>query len=257
MKKVIRVFSVLVCTALMLGAAAPAFAQSEAYTVHLQRNFGYGGGADIRGTFTISLIGDETAVREVVFLIDGETMASVSEAPFKFRFQTDDYGFGTHRMWAEYTLDDGTSGRTSALQYHFVSPEAEREQVTTILLGIGGAIMVTLLIVALVQGVVFKGKGSRHQPGEPRRYGMMGGTICPKCGRPFSRHLWGMNLLVGRLDRCDNCGKWVMTVRSTPAALQAAEEREQAEVAVDESKLTDAGPDQEQLLDDTRYVDDV
>lgn len=67
----------------------------------------------------------------------------------------------------------------------------------------------------------------------------------------FSKASSGMKL------PCDNCGKWVMIIRSTPAALQAAEEREQSVVTVDESKQTDAGPDQDHLLDDTRCVDNV
>jgi hypothetical protein len=257
MKKFVRRSVLLVLAVLLLGAAPPALAQSDDYSVHLRRNFGYGGGANIRGTFTISLVGDETQVQQVVFLIDGETLATVSEAPFSFQFHTDDYGYGTHRLWAEYTLLGGAGGTTAAVQYNFVSPEAEREQVTTILVGVGGAVIVTLVIVGLVQGVLIKGKGRRHQPGEPRQYGMLGGTICPKCGRPFPRHLWGIKLLVGRLDRCENCGRWVMTSRAVPAELEAAEAKERAELAADALRPVEIDADRDKLLDDTRYMDDV
>lgn len=241
----------------LLGIATPVSAQTEDYRVHLRRNFGYGGGANIRGDFTISLVGDEANVAEVVFLIDGETMATALEAPFNFRFDTDDYGLVTHRLWAEYTLLDGASGTTAVIQYNFVSPEAQREQMTTILLAIGGALFAVIVVVALIQGTLFKKKGNRHEPGEPRQYGMMGGTVCPKCGRPFPRHIWGINLVMGRLDRCENCGKWVMTTRATPAELAAAEARERAELAADEDVTAAAGPDRDQLLADSRYVDDV
>ena len=233
------------------------FAQENAYSVHLSRNFGYGGGQNIRGTFTISLVGDEIAVQDVRFVIDGETMADVSSAPFNFKFQTDDYGFGNHQMWAEATLKDGTSLTTPAVQYNFVSPEEEREQMGSILGFIGGGLVLTLLVVGLIQGALLKGSKNRlHQPGEPRNYGMLGGTICPKCGRPFPRHLFGIKLIVGRLDRCDNCGKWVMTTRASQDALQAAEETERAELAADEA-VTAVKADKSGSLDDTRYMDDL
>lgn len=219
--------------------------------------FGYGGGVNIRGAFSIELVGDETAVQNVRFVIDGETLAEVRSAPFSFKFKTDDYSFGFHDLWAEVELKDGASRTTSKLQYHFVSPEEEREQVGGIIGSILGGILVTLLITGLVLGVVLMGSRKRlHQPGEPRNYGMLGGTICPKCGRPFPRHIWGMNLVVGRLDRCENCGKWVMTTRAIPAALLAAEEAERADLAADEAVSTnkvDKGPS----LDDTRYMDDL
>ncbi|MCB2214318.1 hypothetical protein KQH50_02865 [bacterium] len=257
MNKVIKLGSLLILAALVLGAATPVSAQTDDYRVHLRRNFGYGGGANIRGDFTISLVGDEASVADVVFLIDGESMATASEAPFRFRFDTDDYGFGTHRLWAEYTLLDGSKGTTAAVQYNFVSPEMQREQMTTILLGIGGALVAVMVIVALIQGTLFKKKGPRYEPGEARQYGMLGGSVCPKCGRPFPRHIWGIKLVVGRLERCDNCGKWVMTTRATPAELEAAEARERAEVAADQDVAAAPGPDGDQLLDDSRYVDDV
>ena len=201
--------------------------------------------------------GDETAVRNVRFVIDGEMLAEVGSAPFSFQFKTDDYGFGTHNLWAEVDLQDGTTLTTPSIQYNFVSPEEERKQMGSILGFIGGGIVVTLLIVGLVQGVFLKGsRKGPHQPGEPRNYGMLGGTICPKCGRPFPRHLFGIKLVVGRLDRCDNCGKWVMTTRATPAALQMAEEAEKADLVADEA-VTAVKADKSTSLDDTRYMDDL
>ena len=37
---------------------------------------------------------------------------------------------------------------------------------TTILVGIGGTVVVALLVVGLVQGAMLKGKGKSHEPGE-------------------------------------------------------------------------------------------
>jgi len=251
-------FAVMLVLTLLGVAALPVRAQSEGYSIHLARNFGYGGGVNIRGTFTISLTGDETQVQKVNFLMDGSSMAVIETAPFKFQFQTDDYGFGTHLLTAEYTLTDGTTALTPSLQYNFVTPEDEQKQVTTILVGIGGTVGVTLLIVALVQGAMLKGKRSTLEPGEPRNYGMLGGAVCPKCGRPFTRHLWGLKLVVGRLDRCDNCGKWVMTHRASAEALAAAEAAERRDVLADQHVSEGVEePDQKDVLDDSRFMDDI
>jgi hypothetical protein len=69
--------------------------------------------------------------------------------------------------------------------------------------------------------------------------------------------MWALKLVVGRLDRCENCGRWVMTTRATAAELEAAEARERAELAADEDVAAVTDPERDQLLDDTRYVDDV
>jgi ribosomal protein L32 len=256
-KQLIFIYSFLLVFCTVLTLVTPVNAQTTNYSVHLNRDFGYGGGVNIRGTFTISLVGDTAQVQEVTFLIDGKAMTTIRTAPFKFQFHTDDYGFGMHSLWAEYNLQDGSAGKTEAVEYHFVSPEAERKQVSTILGGIGGAILVTLLIVALAQGLWLKrSRKHLHQPGEPRHYGVLGGTVCPNCGRPFPRHWWGINLLVGRLDRCDNCGKWVMTHRATPAELAAAEAKEEQEIKADQ-KAPDTKQNRKDDLENSRYVDEI
>lgn len=249
--------SLLILVVLLVMQSGVVLAQEDSYSVHMSRIFGYGGGVNIRGTFKISLVGDDTAVRNVRFVIDGERLAEVTAPPFNFQFKTDDYGFGYHNLWAEVELHDGSAVTTSTVQYNFVSPEEEREQVGGVMGVILGGIVVTLLVVGLAQGAFLKGSRKElHQPGEPRNYGMLGGTICPKCGRPFPRHLFGMNLVVGRMDRCDNCGKWVMTIRATPTALQMAEEAEKADLAADEA-ATAVKADKSSSLDDTRYMDDL
>ena len=235
----------------------PVHSQQDAYAINLRRNFGYGGGVNIRGTFTIHLMGDETKVERVNFFIDGEWMATIEEQPFNYRFHTDDYGVGTHRLWAEVLLRNGNTHKTPTLQYNFVSPADERRQVGTLIGGLVGVIVFTLAMVAFVQFLLLKGRRKQtRQPGEARDYGMLGGTICPKCGRSFPRHIWGLNLLVGRLDRCNHCGKWVMTVRATPAALRLAEEadgRDQADVF----SAARSQKGHEDKLEDTKYIDQL
>jgi len=56
----------------------------------------------------------------------------------------------------------------------------------------------------------------------------MGGAICPKCQRPFAIHLYGINLGLGKFDRCPYCGKWSVVRRTSLQNLRAAEEAELA-----------------------------
>lgn len=256
MKKTFKI-SVIVLILFIFSLVKPVSGQTSGYSIHMRRNFGYGGGSNIRGTFTISLMGDEEAVESVVFLIDDEPMATVSETPFSFRFHTDDYGFGIHRLSAEVTLLNGSLQTTPVIQFRFVGPQEERKQILTMVGGIVAAIAIALVVVAAVQDLFIRKGKPKHarQPGEPRQYGILGGTICSRCGRPFSRHIWAMNFMVGKLDRCDNCGKWSMTVRATPDALRAAEEAEWAETA--EEEIMPVEPGAGINLDDTKYLDEI
>lgn len=254
----IRYLAVLtICLGLIFGVNQTGYAQDNTYTVHVRRDFGYGMGSDIKGTFTIRLLGDEEKVDQVTFYIDDFVLYSVDEAPFSYQFRTEDFDSGIHRLYAEVLLNDGQSIITSAVQYNFLSQNESNRQIRNVLIGIGGVILGTMAIVAIVQSLVISKNGKRsHQPGSPRSYGVLGGTICRRCGRPFSRHIWGMNLVVGRLDRCDNCGKWVMTNRATPKALRMAEEAEMEALEKDEGRIETQKND-EGLLEDTKYFDEV
>lgn len=254
MKRKLFIFLIVIA---ILGSVSTSLvrAQDEDYRVHVRKEFGYNWGADIQGRFSIRLLGDETQVAQVRFFIDDTLLATVSSAPYRFQFRTDDFADGVHHLFAEVQLKDGRNITTSALSYNFLDSQDANQDVGRILLYIGGALLGTLLIMGLVQGVILKSRDtSPHQPGEARQYGLLGGTICPKCGRPFPRHIWGMNLVVGRLDRCENCGKWVMTVRATPSALKAAEEAEWRAYQAEQAQAINP-PDLDQDLDDTRYFD--
>jgi hypothetical protein len=256
MKKKLNLIILCLTALVMVMAVTPVWAQQSDYRVHLQRNFGYGGGSNIRGTFTISLVGDETAVDTVRFRIDGEEMAIVNEPPFSFKFHTDDYGVGTHALAAEVALADGRTLVTESIQYRFVSPETERQEVVTVVAGIVGSIVVVMLLVGVIQSLILKrGKKGPHRPGQPRNYGVMGGTICPKCGLPFPRHIWGLNLMVGRLDRCEHCGKWVMTTRAAPDALAAAEQALTPDDADAQPPVVSRKDEDD--LEESKYIDQI
>lgn len=249
-------YSGLLLLLLYFSLVVPVSGQSNGYAVHLRRDFGYGGGVNIRGKFTISLVGQEDQVKSVTFLIDNATMMMIEEAPFKFQFNTDDYGFGFHMISAEVALKDGRVETTPALQYNFISPEDERSQIIKILLIVGGVILLAFVIFVLVQALFFKDRARRgKQVVAGQNYGMLGGAVCPKCGSPFSRHIWGIKLVVGRLDRCDYCGKWVMTTRATQEALQEAENAKLAEQ--EDIAISTPIPEPKDQLDQTKYINQI
>ena len=254
----IRFIIILILSfSLSIASTLTVIAQDSEFQIRVGKDFGYNMGGTIQGRFTISLIGDEKAIERVIFYIDDEILQSVETEPYKYQFQTDGFEPGIHRLYAEVTLKDGSTKTTSFAQYKFLSREEANRQIRTLFIGIGSVIVGSLLLVALIQNLIIKKRGkSPHQPGMTRNYGFMGGTICKKCGRPFPRHIWGINLVVGRLDRCDNCSKWSMTVRATPKALRLAEEAEYEEAVTDEQKL-EGEKGKKDLLDETRYFDDI
>jgi hypothetical protein len=240
-----------------LTLAAPVSAQESEYEIRLRRDFGYGAGANVRGTFTISLSGDESQVASVEFLIDGQVMAAVERAPFRFQFHTDEYGFGQHQLSARVVLQDGRVETTPVRRLNFIRPEEERENVTIIFVGIGGVLLLSLLVYGLIQLLFIKRKPKTAQQGdEPRSYGVFGGAICSKCGQPYPRHWWGMNLGVAKLDRCEHCGAWGLAKRASVEALRAAV---QADAQTQQGDFADVQFNTEikDALEDTQYIDEI
>lgn len=255
LKRSLSLFILLVI--LFTVVSHPVSAQEDEYSIRLRRDFGYGAGNNVRGTFTISLVGDERQVTQVEFIIDGTRMALVEQAPFRFQFHTDAYEFGSHHLQALVSLLDGRVEQTAAVRMNFISPEDERGNVTTLFIGMGAIAVVSLVVFGLVQVLVFKRKPKHQtQPGVPQQYGAMGGAICLKCGRAFPRHFWGLNLLVGKLDRCPHCGKWSITKRATPDQLREAELAEFEAQHKDVLEPTMYGKTRD-TLDDTRFLDEL
>jgi hypothetical protein len=227
------------------------------YTVRFNRDFGYGGGSNVRGTFSLAISGDLEKVSSVTYFIDDKELATVSESPFKFQFNTDDQGFGWHSMSAEVTTSGGSKLTLSPVRYNFVSPEEEKTDMTKIFIPIGGIFVGVLLVSVLIQ---FLGRKKKPlNPDVPRDYGMLGGTICPKCGHPFPRSLFGINLLVGRLERCESCGKFSLTTRATTEEIYRAEQAERAaEKAADNAaQVAPMKDDTTQEMDDSKYIDSI
>ncbi len=254
----INIFIALtLCFGLTFAFLETGIAQDDAFTIHVSKDFGYNMGSNIQGRFTIQLLGDTEKVSNATFYIDDIVLESVDNLPFSYQFETEQFDSGMHQFFAEVLLDDDQTITTPAVKYNFLSQKEANQQVRNLLLGIGGAVVGSVALVALVQGLIIsKGDKGNHQLGTPRHYGMLGGTICPKCGRPFPRHIWGINLLVGRLDRCDNCSKWVMTTRATPNTLKIAEEAEIESLKQDDKHLK-VHKHEGDLLDETKYFDEI
>jgi hypothetical protein len=238
-------------------------AQQPEYRLDTQRNFGYGAGSNVRGDFTHRIYADPAAkdqIAAVTYRIDGQTMAEVNTPPFEYRYNTDAYPSGWHKFDAVVTTKDGRNVTTPEVALNLLSAAQQNEGMQRIFgpLAVG---LVALAGLGIAAQLLFMRKGSANTAlGAPRRYGLKGGTICPRCGRPYARHFWSLNLLVGALDRCDYCGK-VAVVRRYPADVLAAAERAEVEaLANSESSLPaaeNAMTEEERmkkLLEDSKYL---
>ena len=233
-----------------LLSAPAALAQEDTLTLSLRRDWGYGGfGGDIQGTFSFHARGPSSILR-VEFYIDEMMIGEDSEAPFDLQFVTDNYPLGEHALYAVGYTAEGTSLRSNTIQAIFVSPSEGGQSVLTIILlilaGVFGAI-----ILAVVVSLLTGRKPKRLEPGAERSY-TLGGGICPRCHRPFGFHLYGLNLLTHKFDRCPHCGRWG-AVR--PASLQELRAAEQAEVESSKEQIREP-TEEEKLkrdLEDSKY----
>lgn len=254
-------FSALLVLLLLAALALPAAAQTSTpeFRLDLNRDFGYGAGANVRGNFSARLHGELDTVAEVVYYIDGEELGRSAENPFRVKFITSTYSDGWHDLWAVVTTVDGRSVETERMRMNFVSAEYQSQSLGRIF-----GILLPLLLIITAVGALLQGRAMRGDnalpPGTPRSYGWMGGAICPRCQRPFPIHMWSLSMMVGRLDRCDNCGKWSLVRRAPPEILAAAERAEAAAARRSEGSIPAAAPESaedalKRRLDESRYSD--
>lgn len=256
MKKIF-ILSLASFTVLWLAAFLPVASQAQAeLSLRLNRDFGYASGTGkIQGTFSMRVSGPENLSR-VVFYIDGEQIGGVSQAPFNLQFNTDNYSLGIHTLSATGFTSSGAELQSNEIKAEFVTASQGWQAALKIAIPIIVLSFGAVLLSALIPALTGRGKKNNLPLGAPRNYGPLGGTVCPKCNRPYSRHIWGINLMVGKLDRCPYCGKWSMTRRATPmelrfaeqAELQMAQNQQQVPVQSEDEKLR-------KELDDSRYQD--
>lgn len=242
-----------------LFLAGFSFAQDVPYRINISKDFGFSSGDRIRGTFSVGIIGDTTRIDSVTFLFDGQVVANVFIEPYKLQFKTQNYSLGVHEITAEITTRDGSTITTPPRSFKFVSAEDETAEMQRIVIPLFGGILLLIGAVFAVQWLIFRDRPLASLPeGTPRHYGIFGGTICPKCNRPFSIHWWGLNLGFHKYDRCDYCGHWSIVKRRSREELAAAEAFE----IVETRKRSTAWPiefdrGEDDRLDSTRFVDKI
>lgn len=252
MRKSLLLF--LLC-ALSFTFAAPVFAQDDAeLKLRLIRTFGYSSGAgDIQGVFTIQASAPEQLAK-VAFYLDGETMGVVDQPPFELRFNTDNYPLGEHTIFAIGLTSAGREMRSNELRVKFVTAEEGYQAGMRIVLPLLGVVFAAMAFSYLFS---FAGAGKLKQLplGAPRRYGVAGGAICIRCGRPFPRHFFSPNLLIGKLERCPFCGKWAIVAAASLERLRAAEQAELEEAQPVTTALLSEAEALRKELDNSRYID--
>jgi DNA-directed RNA polymerase subunit RPC12/RpoP len=226
-----------------LFTTRPVLAQDEEeLRLGMNRDFGYAslGGNQIQGTFSMTIKGPED-LTQVVFYLDDQVLGEDSEAPFSLRFVTDNYPQGEHALQAIGVTASGQELRSNVIRTEFV-PAAEGTGAAIKIAGlILGVIIGGMGIAFLIGNVLGKGKKVNLPLGAERRYGVMGGAICPKCNRPFAMHVYGVNMMAARFDRCPYCGKWSFVRRASQDELKRAEAAE----------LEWASPVQERVVEKT------
>ena len=222
-------------------------------TLRMSRTFGYSSGTGkVQGTFTLKGSGPEN-LESVLFFVDGELMGEVSEAPFHYRFVTDDYPLGLHTLSAIGTTTDGRELRSNEIQAEFVTAEEGWGAAMKIMVPMGGIVLIAIVLSFAVTFI--SARRVKDIPlGASREYGFAGGAICPRCNRPYNRHVLAPNMLFGKLERCPFCGKWAIVPAASMEALRAAEK---AELQGEDGEVVGQS-EEERLrisLEDSRYQD--
>jgi len=254
MKQIKRIPRWLVLVTLLLASTIPAFAQSDELQFFVRRTFGYGGGDQIQGLFSLEATGPAD-LASVTFKVDDQVVGTVTSAPFKVSFNTDTYGLGWHTLTAQGQTSSGRAVTAAPRRFEFVSAGTGLASAGRIALPVLGILVIVAL--GAVAGIVLDTRRSRQSPtplGAARGYGLMGGTICPKCDRPFARHWWALNAGLSKLDRCPHCGRWSL-VRAVPLDQLRAAEAAEPQAAQPASPVAELSPEEKlrRQLDDSRY----
>lgn len=250
MKK--RVFMLLVLVLIFALSFSAVLAQDSPFTLRIMRDWGYGNGTDINGRMSLSVKGDQELIQQVTFFIDGEVMASLTAAPFKHQFDTNNFEPGLHRLTAEVKTTMGETYTTNGLVSNFVEKSEANQSMLKILLLVGGIVVASMGIQFFMQKNA--NKNPKYDENGRVQYGVWGGAICPSCGQPFNRSFFGINLVGVRLERCPHCGKLVAARRASPDQLEAAERKSRPEI-VEQAPVKSDTEKKQDMYDDSKYTD--
>ncbi len=252
-KKLLTSLAVAILSMAVL--AAPALAQAEpGLSLRLSRDFGYSSGTGrIQGTFSMIASGPAD-LQQVTFTIDDQIVGTDNEAPFRLRFNTGDYPLGVHTIVASGETGNGSLLELNVVRVEFVSADEGWQAAVKIIVPILGIVFAVMLFGFLFPQLFRRGKLEHLPAGEQRNYGMLGGGICPKCKRPFALHIFGLNLIAGKFDRCPYCGRWSLVRRLPLEELRLAEAVElQAEKSA-ASLPDDSEEEYRKQVEDSRYL---
>jgi hypothetical protein len=256
MHKLSSILLILFVSLLIATSSATAQTPDE-LELTLSRDFGYAGfNNDIQGLFTMKIKDAPANLEKVIFYFDTTTMGEDTQSPFNLQFNTDSYSVGNHSLSAVGYTTDGNELNSNIIQVQFVPAGSGMQSVVKIIVPIVLLIVLMGIIAVFLPILLSKGKIASTPPGTPRKYGIGGGAICPKCNRPFSLRLWWINLGIKKVDRCPYCGKWSFVRPSSMPDLRAAEAAELVNSnpespIVGESEAEKLKKD----LDDSRYQD--
>jgi hypothetical protein len=239
------VFSLL----LLLLTPFAALAQEEGTLVlRLSRDFGAGFGTDIEGRFSMRVDEPPVEVVRVEFLLDDVVIGEVDAPPFRWQFSTSEYAPGTHRMQAVGYTAVNEAIPSNTITRNFLSGSESRSRMLWVvlpllLLVVGGRILANRIA----------NRGRKVEKGQANVHGPFGGTICRKCGRPFARHWWGFNIVVGKYDRCPHCGKWSIVQALPPEVLDSVVEALDTPESIPASTPEDEAAKRRKQLNDSRF----
>lgn len=255
MKRAIGVLILVIGLTALFGMAAAGQGTEAELVLGMRRDFGYGGFGEIQGNFRLTVSGPENLVR-VVFRMDDQTLGEVTAAPWQLRFHTDNFAPGSHTLAATGYTASGQELHSNEITTRFLSSEDAGKATGRLVVTLLGGIFGLMALSALVSSLLFRRKGGAPAPGAPRNYGLAGGAVCSRCGRPFARHIWAPNMVMGKLERCPYCGKWAILRAASPAELAAAEAAElQTPAGPEQAGAAAAAGQLERDLEDSRFQD--
>lgn len=214
-------------------------------TLKLNRDFGFGMGGLMQGTFTLTAT-STAHLQQVDFMIDGAVIKSIHDEPFQVVIKTSDYSVGNHQFQVIGYTDSGQRIHSAFVNRRFIPGST------------------TLLVVITLVGLVLIGRSLAYwisrsnakSADNPVEFGYLGGALCPKCGEAFGIHWWSLRLGIRRYDRCSNCGKWSFIKKASLTTITEANEqgstpRQPGFVSKSDHKAQVS--DFQKALDDSRY----
>jgi hypothetical protein len=243
-------FALLLALTFCLLTVTAVYAQSETLRLSISRDWGSEAfNGDIQGLFSMHASGPENLTK-VEFYIDATKIGEDTQAAFALQFNTDDYGIGMHALYALGTTSNGQQLRSNEITSNFVTAQSAGKSLFPIL----GVVLLAFLGSVFVPFLVTRGKHTNLPLGAERNYGIRGGSICPKCHRPFALPSFSAHVGFFRLVVCPYCGKLNLAQAQPIEKLREAERAELEQAQADQTTIVKT--EEEMLkkeLDNTKY----